>query len=152
MEEIRNMTKNKFKNMVKSRIEKKSYEYLQSKRGSKGIEIKYNALEMSEYLLPFNSKLNIEEKRRLFQIRNRMIGLPFNVGGKKEEKCICGKIESISHIYECKSLNKQETKLPYNEIYNGNLIKQMEIFRRLEKSLKERNEMKTDIFPCVSLT
>ena len=50
MEEIRNMTKNKFKNMVKSRIEKKSYEYLQSKRGSKGIEIKYNALEISEYL------------------------------------------------------------------------------------------------------
>ena len=132
--------------MVKSRIEKKAFEYLQSKRGSKGIEIKYNALEMSEYLLPFNSKLNIDEKRRLFKIRNRMI-LPYNFG-KKEEQCICGKIESISHIYECKSLNKQETKLPYNEIYNGNLIKQMEIFRRLEKSLKERDLMKTNIFPC----
>ena len=51
------------KNMVKSRIEKKAFEYLKSKRGSKGIEIKYNALEMSEYLSPFNSTLNIEEKR-----------------------------------------------------------------------------------------
>ena len=108
------MAMNEFKNMVKSRIETKAFEYLQSKRGAKGIEIKYNALEMSEYLLPFNSKLNIDEKRRLFKIRNRMI-LPYNFG-KKEEQCICGKIESISHIYECKSLNEQETKFPYNEI------------------------------------
>ena len=55
LEEIRNMTKNKFKNMVKSRIEKKALEYLQSKRGSKRIEIEYNELKISEYLLPFNS-------------------------------------------------------------------------------------------------
>ena len=48
--------------MVRSRIEKKALEYLQSRRKSKGIEIEFDALEISEYLLPFNSKLNIAEK------------------------------------------------------------------------------------------
>ena len=56
--------------------------------------------------------------------------------------------ENISHIYECKSLNEQQAKLPYNKIYNGNLNNQLEIFRRLEKSLKERDKVKTNIFPC----
>ena len=77
-------------------------------------------MEISEYLLPFNSKLNIAEKRKLFEIRNRMIKLPYNFG-KEEEKCVCGEEENISHIYEWKSLNEQQSKLPYNEIYNGNL-------------------------------
>ena len=48
---------------LKSKIEIKALEYLQRKRGSKGKEIKYTKLEMSEYLLPFNAKLNIEKKR-----------------------------------------------------------------------------------------
>ena len=122
---------------------------LLSRRGSKGIEIEFNALEISEYLLPFNSKLNIAEKRKLFEIRNRMIKLPYNFG-KEEEKCVCGKKENISHIYECKSLNEQQAKLPYNKIYNGNLNNQLDIFRRLEKSLKERDKIK-QIFSHVIL-
>ena len=35
----------------------------------------------------------------------------------------------------------------YNKIFNGNLNNQLEIFRRLEKSLKERDKMKTNFFP-----
>ena len=147
LEEIRKMTRNKFKNMVKSRIEKKALEYLLSKRGSKGLEIRYRTLEISEYLLPFNNKLNIEEKRKLFETRNRMTRIPYNFG-KKDEQCFCGKIESISHIYECKSVNQLEPKIPYNEIYNGNLNNQLEIFRRLEISLENRTKMKTNISPC----
>ena len=61
LEEIRNMSKTKFKNKLKSKILVKAFHYLQSKRGSKYREIKYTILEMSEYLLPFNLKLNIEE-------------------------------------------------------------------------------------------
>ena len=141
------MTPIKFKNMVKSRIEKKALEYLLSKRGSKGLEIRYKTLEISEYLLPFNNRLNIEEKRKLFETRNRMTRIPYNFG-KKDEKCFCGKIESISHIYECKSVNQLEPIIPYNEIYNGNLNNQIEIFRRLEISLENRIEMKTNISPC----
>merc|ERR1712115_312881 len=71
-EEIRNMTKHKFKNIIKSKIEERAFEYLKLKRGKKGKEIEYKSLEMSEYLLPINSNLNITEKRKLFEMRNRM--------------------------------------------------------------------------------
>ena len=78
--------------MVKNKIEIKALEYLHSKRGSKGQEIEYTSLEMAEYLIPYNSKLNIEEKRKMFEIRNRMTKISNNFGNK-EEKCVCGQVE-----------------------------------------------------------
>ena len=48
---------------------------------------------MSEYLMPFNSELNIEEKRKLFEFRNRMTKIP------KDEKCQCGVTETMDHTY-----------------------------------------------------
>ena len=147
LEEIKNMKRNEYKNIIKSSIEKKALEYLQSKRGTKGQEIKYTTLEMSEYLLPFNSKLDIDEKRRLFEIRNRMTKIPNNFG--KEEKCLCGKQENISHLYSCEILNEKKTTISFDEIFNGNLNNQMEIFRRMENNLEERMRKKTENnFPC----
>ena len=67
LEEIRDMSKTKFKKILKSKILVNAFHYLQSKRGSKGQEIKYTILEMSEYLLPFNSKSNIKENNIYFQ-------------------------------------------------------------------------------------
>ena len=86
---------------------------------------------MSEYLLPFNSKMNIEEKRRLFEIRNRMTKIPINFGNK-EAKCICGEEENMLHIYSCKLINEIIPSINYNKIYNGNLNTQIEVFRRME--------------------
>ena len=147
LEEIKNMTRSKYKNIIKSRIEKNALEYLLSKRGSKGHEIEYTSLEMSEYLLPFNTNLNIEEKRKMFEIRNRMTQIPTNFG-KTEEKCICGENESLPHIYICESLNQMKTKTCYEEIYNGNLKTQIQIYRRMENNLERRKELKLRInFP-----
>ena len=102
---------------------------------------------MSEYLLPFNTNLNIEEKRKMFEIRNRMTQIPTNFG-KTEEKCICGENESLSHIYICESLNQMKTKTNYEEIYNGNLKTQIQIYRRMENNLERRKELKLRInFP-----
>ena len=114
------MSAYRFKKLLKSKIEIKALEYLQRKRGSKGKEIRYTKLEMSEYLLPFNSKLNIEEKRRLFEIRNRMSKIASNFGNK-EEKCICGAEENMHHIYSCESINNIKPETSYDEIYNGKL-------------------------------
>ena len=149
IEEIENMSAYNFKNLIKSKIEIKALEYLQRKRGSKGKEIKYTKLEMSEYLLPFNSKLNIEEKRRMFEIRNRMTKIPYNFGNK-EAKCICGAEENMHHIYLCNSINNIKPEIPYNEIYNGNLKNQIYIFKRMENNLKIREKIKEqkEKHPC----
>ena len=147
-EDIKNMKQNKYKNLIKSRIEKNALSYLKSKRGSKGQEIEYKSLEMSEYLLPINSILNIEEKRKMFAIRNRMFGIPSNFGNK-DEKCVCGSLETMPHIYDCETLNDRKSKPKYDEIYNGSLNNKIEIFRKLEKSLEKRQEIITkNSIPC----
>ena len=129
--------------------------YLLEKKGSKGNEIEYSCLEMAEYLLPYNDKLNIEEKQRMYATRNRMVDIPQNFGQK--ENCVCGNEETMSHIYSCEYLNIEETELDYERIFNGNITEQISIFRRFENNLKARNEMKinteteTNDQPCDQL-
>ena len=74
----------------------------------------------------------------MFAIKNRMTKIPANFGNK-EAKCLCGDIETMLHIYNCESLNQNKTQIPYNEIFNGNLESQIEIFRRMETNLEKRN-------------
>ena len=83
--------------------------------------------------------MNIEDKRKMFALRNRMTQIPYNYG-KKEEKCVCGTVETMQHIYSCESLNSKKTNLDYNLVYNGNLNTQVEIFRRFEDNLEKRKK------------
>ena len=80
----------------------------------------------------------------MFALRNRMTQIPYNYG-KKEEKCVCGSVETMQHIYSCESLNPKKTNLDYNLVYNGNLNTQVEIFRRFEDNLEKRHKIKTNI-------
>ena len=76
---------------------------------------------LSDYLQPYSSNLTIKEKQEIFSIRNSMVNIPTNFG--LEEKCMCGKIESLSHIYECKILNEEKQIVKYEEIYSENIGK-----------------------------
>ena len=99
------MTKNIFAKLLKQRITKLALSYLRGKQRSKGKEIVYENLEMSEFL-------SIEDQRDLFAVRNRMIDIPANFPQKNKdankETCICGHDEDMIHIYSCKQLNKYE--------------------------------------------
>ena len=64
------MAKDSFINLMKARIAKMAFKYLIDKNGSKGKEIHYEKLEMADCLMPYNSKFSIEDKRKLFSIRN----------------------------------------------------------------------------------
>ena len=148
IEEIKNMPRKIFKNLIKSRILENALEYLNRKRGSKGQDIKYKTLEMSEYLMPFNSTLNIEDKRKMFEIRNEMIKIPSNFGNK-DEKCICGTVETMAHIYSCHILNQNKPEISYNQIHNGNLKSQVETFQRFKHNLEIRRKIKCrNNHPC----
>ena len=140
LEEIKTMSRFKFNKSIKNKIKENALEYLLSKRGSKGSEIEYSALEMSEYLLPYNDKLTISEKQGLFAVLNRMVDISDNYG--KHGHCICNEKEDMSHIYSCLYLNEDHQILPYKKIYNGKLSEQIEIFSRFEKNMKKRNELR----------
>ena len=70
-EQIRNMTKYEFKNLVRKKCKESAYQYLMNKRGKKGEQIIYSSIRMSEYLLP-NEKMSIEDQRKKFEIRNKL--------------------------------------------------------------------------------
>ena len=78
LEEIKKIPKNKFSGIIQKAIQIKAFEYLLSKQGSKGQEIKYTELKMAEYLLPSYENITIEEQRNIFSIRNRMVPIPSN--------------------------------------------------------------------------
>ena len=142
------MAKDSFINLIKARIAEMAFKYLIDKRRSKGKEIHYEKLEMADYLMPYNSKLSIEDKRKLFSIRNRMTEIGNNFGQK--ENCInCQKNENSEHIYSCKFLNKQENEIPYERIYNGNITEQIKVMKIFEQNMETRNQIiKNKQFPC----
>ena len=138
-EEIKEINEIKYRNILKIRINKNALKYLTDKQRSKGKEIMYKDIQMAEYLLPVNSKLSVEQKQRMFSLKNRMIELPENFPNKEmENECSCGKLKNILHIYTCKILNEgNNPKLKYEEIYNGNLQDQIRIFERIDENLKK---------------
>ena len=94
-EAIKVISKNKFCLVIKKAIQTRALEYLMSKQGSKGQEIKYTELKMAEYLLPNFQNITIDEQRSIFALRNRIVFIPLNFpNGKKEETmCPCGQVE-----------------------------------------------------------
>ena len=141
LEEIRQMTKYKFTKILRKKTKDRALNYLQNKQGSKGKEIIYSKIEMSEYLSPLNEELTFEEKRRLFEIRNKMVNIPSNFPKSESiDKCVCGEILKMEHSYECKVINNEENETPYEKIYTGNLSDQIKVFRNMEKSLANREK------------
>ena len=126
----------------------RAIQYLKGKQGFKGQEIYYscNEIEMSEYLLPTNKNLTIDEKRRLFGVRNMMTDIPSNFSrGEKETQCQCGQREDMEHIYECEIYNEEQVNLPYKKIYNGSINEQIAVFRQFELNLQKGQQLRTKI-------
>ena len=112
--------------MLNLKIKKAALLYLTQKQKSKGGDIQYSELRMSEYLLPNNEDLSIENKQKTFSIRNKMVNIPANFSSRKTEyKCWCGNNEDMKHIYLCKMLNLEEPEpgLEYEQIYSNNIKK-----------------------------
>ena len=132
-EEIKAMNTFKFRKLVSERIKKNAFNYLLNKQRNKGGEIEYKEFQMAEYLLPNETIKSIEDQRYLFAIRNKMIEIPVNFG--KDEKCICGEKEKMSHIYYCYGGEKE---IHYEKVYNGKLIEQEKILNSFRDNMKIR--------------
>ena len=130
------MTKKKFKDINKEKLEIKAFLYLTGKQGKKGKEIRYEGLKMADYLMPGEQKLSIKNKRDIFSMRNRMVDISENFPVKKEkEKCACGEKETMKHIYTCKYLNYEEQTTEYEEMFSENVYNQKKILERFNKNM-----------------
>ena len=133
------------------KIREKGFTYLTKNVRSKGRENVCQELSMAEYLLPETKMLSIEEKQRLFQVKNKMCQIPSNFP-KKDTKyfCFCGNEETMDHIYRCEMLRNGNNKmLEYEKIYTGTISEQIEIFRIFESNMKVRETLKDNIqIPC----
>ena len=118
-----------------------------SKRGSKGREIEYDRIQMAQYLLP-NDQLEIKEQRKIFEMRNKMTNIPNNFSSKSEIKCLCGQIEQMEHIYNCKFLNSEEEKIKYEKVYQENVDNLKIILKRFEQNCNKREKISHVIQKC----
>ena len=72
-----------------------------------------------------------------------MTNIPNNFQKTNSENvCFCRKREDMKHIYECDIYNEEEAMLNYEEIYNGDMNDQIEIFRKFEENYRKREELK----------
>ena len=144
-EEIKMLTKAKFNQMLKKALAIRAFEYLTQKKGSKGIEINYTELKMAEYLMPNQENLSIEDRRRIFEIRNRMLPIPANFPlNKNVEKCWCGEDEDMRHIYMCKYWTSEKEKTAYEMIFSEDVSKQNEVYKQFELNYSRREQFKSD--------
>ena len=136
-----------FRKILKEKIDKTALEYLTSKQGEKGGEIKYSEIIMSEYLQPNESGLSISQKQEMFSIINRMVNISGNFPVKsKVENCICQEeAENMQHVYSCKLLNNKSEEFSYNYLFNGNIQQQIKVYKRFKNNLEEREKLKTDL-------
>ena len=67
LDEIKQMSQYQFSNLLKLRSKENALKYLIGKQKTKGSEIKYSNLEMSEYLMPINEILTIEQKQKILE-------------------------------------------------------------------------------------
>ena len=100
-------------------------------------------IKMADYLQSMNKELTIENRRRIFEIRNMMVDIPSNFSSEEENEqiCVCKKRENMEHIYDCEMLNQNKPEEMYEQIFQGRLDQQITVFQRFEENFKNRMEI-----------
>ena len=96
---------------------------------------------MAQYLMPDQENLSVEDKRRIFEIRNRMLPFAANFPSNEiVEKCWCGEDEDMKHIYMCEYLTSETVKTPYEMIFSENVSKQKKVYKQFELNYDRRKQ------------
>ena len=149
-EDLRNMSKNRFKSIVRQKTEIAGVKYLKTlqKKCEKGARIVYDCLELQDYLNPF-SNLKLEDQRFLFSLRCQMNILKSNFSRNKSiipRYCIesCKKEIDNEHLVYCEKLN-ENSLLRFEQILNGSISEKKEalnqVFLNEEMRRKEKEPL-----------
>ena len=141
LEEIKNVSLNRYRNILKKAITESAFQYLIEKRGSKGQEISYTCLKMADYLMPNSSGLTVSEQRYIFNVRNRMIYLPENFPLKqKTTNCACGDLEDMRHVYTCTYWNTEKEEIEYDRIFTDNISQLAKVYKRFQQNYQKKEK------------
>ena len=114
-QELKQIPRSKFSDIVENAIRQKAFEYLIRMRKFKGCEVKYNKFEMADYLKSINYELTIGDKQQLFSYRNSMNNLPANFASRSQDfkcqlKCDIETREDMKHIWICPKIADLKTQ------------------------------------------
>ena len=143
LNEIKEISKNKFKKIVKSAIENQAFKYLKTilKQKQKGRLINYTKFELQPYL---RSKENIPIilQRQLFALRSQMNNIKANFCSRTKIP-ICDQCENEidnNHLFKCMRETKNIKNINYNHILNGTILQKksaIEFLNRMDQEEKK---------------
>lgn len=149
MEDIRNMKKGTYMNMIKQRIQTITFENLVKVKltHSKVKNVEHNGINMQKYLQPNSELISREEAQLIFKLRCRVSKLKVNMKGKYDslECTACGKSEeSQEHILDCAVLNEDKSleNCKYDKIFNGTVSEKLKVARRFKENFDILENMK----------
>ena len=146
-EEIKTMSKNKYKTWVKEKVKKAAFEsYVKEKNTLTKIkDIEYTCLETQQYLV--DTMFSSEERNLLFALRSRCYPVKENFKNINKQnmncKLGCAQTESQEHVFSlCPRLKNGPLSrtTDYNSVFE-NVFEQklaMKVFSRIDK---ERNSL-----------
>ena len=136
LNEIANLSEEKYKYLCKQNVSKLAFEYLIEKQINKNkkTNIKYECLELSKYLQENDFGFSVKEKENLFKCRMNEIDVKGNRSWKYENlNCMACKepnqIENQQHVLLCKALLNKNCKVSYipsyNDLFSDNIEEQI---------------------------
>ena len=150
-ENIKEMSKAKWKSMVRNSIVQKTFKRLEEMKEthSKVKNLKYVKLEMQDYLMPNPTEnMNKELVQNIFKIRSKVMNVKMNRKNQFEtHECeVCFEVnETQEHLYECKEIWKLRNEIymenpKYEEILYGNVHTKVKVARIFLENMKIREQ------------
>ena len=139
--EISEMSKYKFKRLVKKKTEESAFQYLvgEKNKQSKIAHLQYKSLNMQDYLVEGNKRTDIA--KLIFRARGSNLDIKTQKKWKYEDNLCVGcsqNVETIEEILVCPSLGDENRKISFNCLFGDSSSDMIEVAKEIQKRLKTR--------------
>ena len=140
-QEISEMSKYKFKRLVKKKTEESAFQYLvgEKNKQSKIAHLQYKSLNMQDYLVEGNKRTDIA--KLIFRARGSNLDIKTQKKWKYEDNLCVGcsqNVETIEEILVCPSLGDENRKISFNYLFGDSSSDMIEVAKEIQKRLKTR--------------
>ena len=144
-DEISKLSDSAFKRLLKEKIKNAAFTYLikEKDKQSKILEIKYEKLEIQEYLLRGDRDINVS--KCIFKARGNTLDIKCHKKWKYENKLCSGcneNDETGEEIFQCKFFGENLEKISYSWFYSGSVNDQIVAAKSMIKKLEIRKKLR----------